>query len=52
MEKIKVLVRIRPFLQNENSANKIFVLDYKDDLISLICYRMLKNLQQVCPFKF
>lgn len=38
--------------QFENSANKIFVLDYKDDLISLICYRMLKNLQQVCPFKF
>lgn len=36
----------------EQDSNKIFVLDYKDDLLSLICYRILKNLQTVSPFKF
>lgn len=34
------------------SGYKFFVLDYKDDLISLICYRMLKNLQSACSFDF
>lgn len=36
----------------ENASDKLFILDYKDDLISVICYRMLKNLQSVSPFKF
>ena len=36
----------------ENASDKLFILDYKDDLISVICYRMLKNLQNVSPFKF
>lgn len=34
------------------STSKIYVLDYKDDLLSLICYRILKNLQEVSPSKF
>lgn len=33
-------------------ADKTFILDYKDDLISIICYRMLKNLQATCSFNF
>ena len=34
----------------EKNKDKIIVLDYKDDLISLICYRMLKNLQTFYAF--
>lgn len=36
----------------EQDQNKLFVLDYKDDLLSVICYRIIKNLQEVSPFKF
>ena len=35
-----------------NALERIFILDYKDDLLSLICYRMLKNLQSICKFDF
>lgn len=34
----------------EKNKDKVIVLDYKDDLISLICYRMLKNVQSICNF--
>lgn len=36
----------------ENTNAKYFIVDYKDDLNSLICYRMLKNLESVCQFDF
>lgn len=36
----------------EKDKDKYFILDYKDDLLSLICYRILKNIQQISPFKF
>ena len=36
----------------QDAGYKYFILDYKDDLLSLICYRMLKNLQSACPFEF
>lgn len=36
----------------KDDFSKLFVIDYKDDLLSLICYRIIKNLQEVSPFKF
>lgn len=36
----------------KDMPERIFILDYKDDLLSLICYRMLKNLQSICKFNF
>lgn len=38
--------------QYKNSSERIFIIDYKDDLLSLICYKMLKNIQAICQFKF
>lgn len=35
----------------QTKRNKIFILDYKDDLLSVITYRILKNLQS-CGVKF
>jgi hypothetical protein len=36
----------------QDNKEKIFVIDYKDDVLSLICYKLIKNLQSVCSFKF
>lgn len=33
-------------------TEKTFIIDYKDDLISLICYRIVKNIQTVSGIKF
>lgn len=38
--------------QIKENKNKIFVLNYKDDLLSLICYRIIKNVQAIESFDF
>jgi len=30
--------------QFQNCSERIFIIDYKDDLLSLICYKILKNI--------
>lgn len=45
--------KMNEFEQAFSKTNyKYFIIDYKDDLLSLICYRILKNLQSVCSFNF
>ena len=36
----------------QDNKEKIVVIDYKDDVLSLICYRLIKNLQNICSSKF
>lgn len=46
----KVMNDFVKLYEKENIKNVI--IDFKDDLLSVICYRLIKNIQTVSPFKF